>query len=234
VEQQAMEGFLAQRVDGIILVSPRLPMAGIEEAAADVPLVAVCRVMRSSVVDTVYNDEEEGARLAVDHLVELGHERIVHIDGGRGAGSGWRRSAYRRAMRRHGLADHVRVVSGDFTELSGVRGVAGLVGSHDVPTAIFAANDLSAVGALSRLEEEGFAVPDDVSLVGYDNTVLSAMRHVALTTIDQPRAEMGRLAVETLLERVGCIRTDPVGHAVRPTLVVRRTTAPPRGPGDLR
>jgi len=150
IESHALEAFLELRVDGIVLVGSRLPRAAIEAAARTVPLVAVGRRLRSSVVDTINNHEQAGARLAVDHLAGLGHERIVHIDGGRGAGSAPRRSGYRAAMGRHGLKDHVRVVGGDLTELSGVRAVASLVRSNDLPTAIFAANDLSAAGALDR------------------------------------------------------------------------------------
>ena len=93
----------------------------------------------------------------------------------------------------------MRVVGGDLTELSGVRAVASLVRSNDLPTAIFAANDLSAAGALDRLGGEGLRVPEDVSLVGYDNTGLAAMHHIGLTTIDQPRSKMGRQSVATLL-----------------------------------
>jgi len=227
IESHALEAFLELRVDGIVLVGSRLPRAAIEAAARTVPLVAVGRRLRSSVVDTINNHEQAGARLAVDHLAGLGHERIVHIDGGRGAGSAPRRSGYRAAMVRRGLEGHVRVVGGDLTELSGVRAVASLVRSHDLPTAIFAANDLSAAGALDRLGGEGLRVPEDVSLVGYDNTGLAAMHHIGLTTIDQPRSKMGHQSVATLLQRIDRPRTPAVDLAVDPSLVVRRTTAPP-------
>jgi DNA-binding LacI/PurR family transcriptional regulator len=226
LEARAVEAFLELRVEGIILVSPRLPIGPIEAAARVVPLVVVCRTLRSNLVDTVNIDEHEGARLAVGHLVGLGHEKIVHIDGGRGGGSARRRGGYRQAMRRHGLAELSRTVGGDFTALSGARAVSALLRSGELPTAIFAANDLSATGALDRLDEEGLQVPDDISLVGYDNIGLAAMHRISLTTIDQPRADMGRLAVQTLLERIGRSRNAAVAHAVSPLLVVRRTTAP--------
>lgn len=226
-EAEAVEAFLELRVDGVILVSPHIPVSQIEAAAGDVPLVVVCRSLRSQVVDTVTNDERVGADLAVGHLVELGHRQIVHIDGGRGAGGPQRRAGYRRAMRQHGLAGQARIVHGDFTEESGARAVSELLEGDGLPTAIFAANDVSAVGALDRLEEAGLRVPEDVSLIGYDNTSLAAMHHMSLTTIDQPRAAMGRLAFETLLERIGRSRPAAVSHAVMPSLVVRRSTAPP-------
>jgi len=227
-EVDAIESFLGHRVDGILLVSPRLGTARIEAAAAAAPVVVVGRTLTSDRIDTVTNDERVGVDLVVDHLVELGHERIVHIDGGRGAGSGPRRSAFRAAMARHGLGDRAQVVGGDFTELSGVRAVTSLLASGDVPTAIFAGNDLSAVGALDRLEEAGLRVPADISLVGYDNTSLAAMRHISLTTVHQPRVEMGELAFDTLIERIGRAAPGAAARSVRPSLVVRRTTAAPR------
>jgi DNA-binding LacI/PurR family transcriptional regulator len=226
-EAHAVEAFLERRVDGIILVSPHIPAGHVDEAAREVPLVVVCRSLRSHTVDSVSNDERVGADLAVKHLVGLGHREIVHIDGGSGAGGPPRRAGYRMAMRRCGLGPLTRVVHGDFTELSGAHAVSELLDDGDFPTAIFAANDLSAVGAFDRLAEAGMRVPEDVSLVGYDNTGLAAMHHTSLTTIDQPRAAMGRLAFETLLERIGRTRTEVVNHAVVPSLVVRRSTGPP-------
>jgi DNA-binding LacI/PurR family transcriptional regulator len=228
-EANALEAFLELRLDGIILVGSRLPRAAIEERAATVPLVSVGRRLRSSVVDSINNHEQEGARLAVDHLVGLGHEQIVHIDGGRGAGSAPRRSGYRRAMRAHGLDARIRVVGGDLTELSGVRAVRALVRSATMPTALFAANDFSAAGALDGLGAAGLRVPEDVSVVGYDNTGLSAMHHIGLTTIDQPRSTMGREAFQALLERIRGSRSTVRDQFVAPTLVVRRTTASPAG-----
>ena len=92
---------------------------------------------------------------------------------------------------------------------------------------IFAGNDLSALGALDAIEAAGLQVPDDISLVGYDNTFVAALRHVALTTVDQARERLGQLAIEALIERIEQGRTEAVHHVIAPSLVIRGTTAPP-------
>jgi DNA-binding LacI/PurR family transcriptional regulator len=136
-------------------------------------------------------------------------------------------------MRRHGLRD--LVVASEHTDTAGAKAVRELLDrcGADLPTAIVAGNDFNAVGAISALEDAGLRVPDDISVIGYDNTSLAALRHVSLTTVDQPRVDMGRLAAAALVERVRGERTEPVRHRTRPALVVRATTAPPPSTKEL-
>lgn len=222
-EQEALETFLELRADGLILVGSRLPTQAIRSVASTTPTVIVARDVRSTLVDSIKSDERVGARLVVQHLVELGHRRITHVDGGSGAGAGSRRDGYRLAMREHRLRPVV--VPGDYTDAAGARAAETLLASRVVPTAVFAANDFVAAGLVNRLAESGVRVPEDVSVVGYDNTYLAALHHVSLTTVDQPRPAMGTRAVELLLERFAG-RTAPRRDRMIPTLVVRRSTSP--------
>ena len=226
-ERRAVDSFFEHRADGLLLVSPRLPLAEVLAIGRSTPTVAVGRPLRDAHVDSVTNDDLAGARLAIRHLTELGHRRIAHIDGGRGAGAAARRRGYVREMERLGLEPHV--VPGEFTDAAGVRAAERLLDGDALPTAVFAANDLVAAGALDRFEDSGLRVPGDISIVGYDNTFLAALHHMSLTTIDQPRPEIGRLALMTLVERINGVRSDAVHHRVEPSLVVRGTTGPPPG-----
>jgi DNA-binding LacI/PurR family transcriptional regulator len=225
-ELAMLNGLLEYRTDGIILVSPRMRTADVLAATGATPTVVVGRRLRGGNVDSILVDEAAGARLVVQHLADHGHERILHIDGGRGAGAAPRRAGYDKAMRELGLADHAVVIPGDFTEAAGVRAAEAMIaGGGALPTGVFAANDLVAAGVLDRLEDAGVRVPEDVSIVGYDNTFLSALHHMSLTSVDQPRHEMGRLALELLLERIDG-RAEPTVRLMEPRLVVRKTSGP--------
>ncbi len=226
-ERTALATLLEYRVDGVILVSPRMPASELVAAAAETPVVVVGRHVRGADADCLLIDEQHGTGLVLDHLVALGHKRIAHVDAGRGAGGPQRRSAYLRGMKARGLAPCARVIPGDFTEEAGTNAARELLAEPDLPTAVFAANDMVAAGLLGEFDRAGVTVPADVSIVGYDNISIAHLAHVSLTTVDQPRTDMGRMALELLLERIER-RRPRVVRLVEPTLVVRSTTARPR------
>jgi DNA-binding LacI/PurR family transcriptional regulator len=126
-----------------------------------------------------------------------------------------------------GLGRHALVLPGEFTEDAGAAAAEQLLRDRRLPTGVTAANDLVALGLIDRFEQDGVRIPEEVSIVGYDNTFISALNHIRLTTIDQPRREMGREAFQLLLERAGG-RTARVTRVHEPQLVVRATTARPR------
>lgn len=227
LEEVAIENLLELRVDGLILAAPRIEDESLERACRAVPVVVLNRDTSGTASDSVTNDNIAGAALVVEHCASLGHTRIAHIDGGIGAGAAVRREGYLRAMRGLGLGDHILTVEGAYTEDGGYRGARELLRQSSLPTAIFAANDICAIGALKALEEAGLRVPCDISLVGYDNTSLAALRQISLTSVHQFGADIGRSGVERLFERIERGRSSPQHDVVAPTLVVRSTTGPP-------
>ena len=227
-ELDAVETFLQLRVEGMALVGARLgdnDLVRIDNAA---PCVMVASGTANPGIDTVATDGRRGAELAVEHLAALGHTRIVHMDGGANVSAAERRSGYKSGMRTAGLGDLIDVRAAGDDEADALAVIDALLTADDPPTAIFAFNDLLAAGALDRLDDAGVRVPGDMSLVGFDNTFISALRHLSLTTINQPRLAMGRLAVDTLLRRLSDGSGEPVRLTLQPELVVRSTAGPPR------
>src|SRR6266849_5346361 len=226
-EQLALEQLLELRADGVVLAGARLSADVIAAVARLVPIALVGSDLRLRDVDVVVDDDFHGATLAVDHLVKLGHRDIALIDGGQGAGAAQRRAGYETAMQRARLATHARVEPGDFTEEGGYEGARRLLRGGRRPTAIFASNDQSAIGALNAIEEAGLDVPRDISLIGYDNTALAALRHISMTTIHQPRRQIGEMAMTAVLRRIERPAAKAQRHVLAPELVLRATTSKP-------
>lgn len=225
--ERAVDALLGSRSEALILLGSRGTdgTTAISRAEGH-PVVTVG--FRASGADAVHTADDIGARRAVDHLVALGHWEIAHIDGGKHAGAADRRRGYRAAMRSHHLTEHVDIVKGDYTEVSGVAAAQHLLTRDALPTAVFAANDRCAVGLLDALRRSGVDVPGEISVVGYDDSQASRFAHIDLTTVRQDAQQMADLAVDAALQRV-----DGDGEQIRdilldPHLVVRSTTGPVR------
>lgn len=226
-EAKAIDTLIQLRADGLLMLGPMISLTKLAAVAGNVPVVVLGRHVHLSGMDSVHNDDVMGAKLAVDHLSDLGHQTIAHIDGGSGAGARRRTEGYAKAMRERGLEENIREVRGAFTEEGGVRGMRALLDGGDLPSAVFVANDYAALGALDELDRTGLKVPGDMSVVGYDDGLLAHLPGIALTTVRQPTVEMGRVAVQMLVEKIeeGRLRARHV--VLPPTLVVRGTTGPP-------
>ncbi len=221
LDASPVEGFLSMRVEGIVIAGePDTDLA----IPASTPLVIAGGRVAIPRADTVANDDRAGGAMAAEHLLALGHTRLGFV-GASSAASDERRTGFTAGV--DGRAEVATVVlPGEPTEEAGSRALAQLLDAHPEVTAVFAANDVMALGALSELAERGLRVPEDVSVMGYDDTPLAATRYVGLTSIDDRSVEIGRGAGERLLARIA----DPTSAAtevlVEPRLVARRTTAP--------
>lgn len=223
-ERTEITRLLESRVEGLVLIAHRLSDEDLAAIAREVPTVVVTwRTDGIAGLDSVAGDDLAGARLAVEHLVELGHARIVHVSGGDNRIARERRAGYERAMADHGLES--LVVEAAFSEQGGYAGAGTAVDAG--ATALVVANDLAAIGALAALRARGLSVPGDVAVVGYDGMRL--LDSLDLTTVAQPLADMGRMAAELLMDRIGNPDRPSTHRLVDTRLVVRGSSGPAPG-----
>lgn len=217
-------------VDGIIAVTSWLDPRDIEEAAQAVPVVVIGR-MQDPVpgADHLLNNDEAGAALAVDHLVDLGHRRIAHVTWSNRPGPAIRRAGFLVRMEQLGLGGSARVIGPEDTD-DGIDVLLRAIGrgDPDAESAVFAANDIAAVRVLHRAAELGVRVPEDLSVVGYDSSAVALTVRPHLTSVNQPREAMGRLAGQMVRERLEG-RTHASVSRLEPQLRVRESTGRPRG-----
>ncbi|MFF5076302.1 LacI family DNA-binding transcriptional regulator [Actinoplanes sp. NPDC000266] len=227
-EAEATESLLQDRCEALIMCGPQTSAARLTRLATRLPVVVLARDARNA--DVIRTDDAEGLRQAVDHLAGLGHRRIAHIDGGRAPGAADRRRGYRAEMEARDLGAYARIVPGGLTEEDGARAGRQLLTGNEgeAPTAITVFNDRCATGVLDVLIRAGVRVPEDISVVGFDDSHLARLAHVDLTTIAQDVATMTRLAVARAVERIDGAEVSRRGIVVPPHLVVRGTTGPVR------
>ena len=230
-EGRAVETLLDFRCEALILLGPGTSQARLAALGRQLPVIAVGRRVAAEGVDVVRAADDQGVAQAVGYLAGLGHRAIAYIDGGNGVIAADRRRGYRVAMRRHGLADCIRVIPGDHTEDSGLRAAGTLLHQSELPTAVLAFNDHCAVGLLDALSRAGVDVQSSVSIVGYDDSPLARLGHVNLTTVSQNTQQQAEHAIEAAIERLDKGRSVAREVVLTPRLVVRRTASSPRPSG---
>ncbi|MFT4108217.1 LacI family DNA-binding transcriptional regulator [Propionicimonas sp.] len=228
---QAIEALADRQVDGILAISPAVEPEWLERLARTTPLVMLGRHDRSVHYDTVVDDDIEGARIAVRHLYDLGHRRIVHLTITPEAEHNLpsaphivRTDGYRRAMAELGLEPTVALV--DPNEMASREAALAVLSGPDRPTAIFAGHDELALGVLQAVAELGLSTAQ-VSVIGYDDTDIAAHPLVSMSSINQSGTQMGEIVVRLLLERIAG-RTDAVHEVIQPRLMARNSTTAPR------
>ena len=222
-EAEVVETFLELRVDGLILIHPLVSDDDLARIAQTVPTVVVGRDTSSMGIDSVEADEMAGGTMATQHLIGLGHRRIVYVNVAPDVQS-WssrqRSGGYLSAMAAAGLETlMIEVVSeGVLPSLTALFRSAKLA-----PTAFFAYNDMTATSLERTLRTMGLRTPEDVAVVGYDNTILASAGSIGLTSVDQSRAHHGNLALDMVLERIN--GREPLRHhTFVPQLIVREST----------
>jgi len=227
-EEALARHLLTGAVDGLILLTGRMPelLAGI---AAEDRVVAVSERVPAAAIATVAIDHAAAAREAVRHLRDLGHRRIAHIAGPAGnILTAQRLKGFRDAMAEDGLAVPAeRIAFGDFTFASGTAAMNQLLAAQPRPTAVFCSNDEMAIGAVKAARAHGLAVPGDLSVVGFDDIPFAAAFDPPLTTIQQPRRAMGRVAASLLLDQLENKSGRRRAGALAYKLVVRQSSGPP-------
>ncbi|ROQ36598.1 DNA-binding LacI/PurR family transcriptional regulator [Frondihabitans sp. PhB188] len=218
-----IDNFVASKADALVIACEPTPEMMV---AQDIPVVVAGNRARAIPGATVISsDDARGARIATQHLIDLGHIHIGHLTG-EGGSAALRGESYRQTMIDAGLEPITRSGSGRTNEPDGFAAAQRLLADEPATTAVFAANDTMALGALAAVHDIGRRVPEDVSLIGYDNSPLASSQILRLTTIEDDSRDVGRLVARAVVAVLDDERTDAAG-LVEPSLVIRASTGAP-------
>ncbi|WP_426998380.1 LacI family DNA-binding transcriptional regulator [Pseudarthrobacter sp. N5] len=231
--ESLLQKLLGMNIDGLVLVGTMPDSTGLTAATTQVPTILLgAPAFPGGNVTVVSNDDVAGARLVTAHLISLGHRKIAHVGAANTAVGAARSRGYQLEMVAAGLACFIRTEPGELTEEAGYRAGLKLLSGPDRPTAVFAVNDVAALGVMSAAEERGLSVPADLSVAGYDNTPLARLRRISLTSVDTASFAAGERAAELLVARLtpGSAHPESLTRAdvlLPPALEVRGSTGAP-------
>lgn len=230
-KQRAYLSMLAQkRVDGLLVMCAEYPNALLKmlEGYRTIPMVVLdWAKSQGDFTDTILDNAFQGGYLAGNYLVKRGHRDIGCIPGqiARNTGGG-RLEGFKQALRDAKIAVNTQwFVQGDFESESGYQAMKTILAQPTLPTAVFCGGDAMAMGAMCAIDEHGLKVPDNISIIGYDNLRNARYFTPALTTVHQPKTELGERALEMLLDRIVNKRGNPQTIEIHPNLVERRSVA---------
>lgn len=219
----AVAELMEERVEALVAFNPEPDSAVLAEASGLIP-VAWLGEWTDAPVDNIHVDEAEGLRLAVEHLVGLGHRDITYVGGlGRTVGHD-RAEAYRAAMRSVGLADQIDVVTSGFTEEDGATAAREILGRSRRPTAVLCCGDQCAVGVLAVFAQERVPVPGEISVVGFDDSYLASLSYQQFTSVHQDVEATVDATWQSVIDRLGGDRGERRVVATPTTLAIRRST----------
>lgn len=230
LETALIDQMIDFQLDGLILISPRMPGDVLANYAKQIPMVIIGHHESATAFDTVNSDDKLGGQIATKALLEAGHRDIWMLTLGHEADqslepddrpSAPRENGYRAAMEQAGFAERVKVIASNLT--TDTATYDAIIDAPDRPTAVFAWSDLSAVPFLDRCKARGLRVPEDIAIVGYDNNTLAALEMINLSSIDQNTESLAQAAVSTLLGRIDG-RTKAEHRLITPRLVRRKSS----------
>lgn len=218
-----------RKIDGILIVGVNLPVEHLKSISIDVPVVLLERNSGNSKFDSVTIDNYHGAYAAIEYLIQGGYQKIAHIQGVQASMMAQeRKNAYLDCLSEHGYSrrdDYI--VDGNYKLEGGYEAMEFLMNIEDRPDAVFCANDTSAIGAMRFLIENGYNVPRDIAIVGYDDIPVSLLVTPPLTTVRQPVLELAKIATRVLLERIQNKNMDSNKKeeiVLKSELVIRQST----------
>lgn len=225
--EQLYLGLLKNRLaDGVILMAPETAGGELTAIGADFPVVQCCEYKEGAQVSLVRIDNHAAARKAARHLISLGHKKIGLISSRNSFLSTVRREqGFLSALEEAGIPMGEGCLAyGDYSFKSGHRAALGLLAMKERPTAIFAISDIMAIGVLRAAREKGLKVPEDLAVVGFDNISFSSMCDPMLTTVSQPKYDLGCTAMDLLLKTIQGELKEPVEIILENELVIREST----------
>lgn len=228
---RAVDTLLSQRCSAIILVGPTAPdehIQGIVDSAPDVVFLIADGHTAVSGVDAIRIDDAAALMESVSHLVRLGHRRIWHADGGAFVSASPRRDAYLAAMAAHGLIDEAVILPSGGSSMCGASTAVNMLKDNDLPTAIVCYCDLTACGFVQVMWRNGIRIPEDISIVGFDNIREAGSPYMSITTIEQRPETVVEAIVQTVLERLAGAPAGGLQLLAPGPLVVRASSGAPR------
>lgn len=228
---EAIDEVIGHRCDGLILIASTLSLTRLQKLARTIPLVSLGRRLSTVRCGVVSSRGESGVFDAVEYLISLGHKSIAYVNAKDMLDIEYRLEGYESAMDKHKLKKTIVSITGDFAEPGGALAADKILNLEQLPTAVVCNNDQSAFGLVYRLQKAGLRVPEDMSVVGYDDTI-AKQEFLSLTTVRQDPEELARAAVEDLAARIKGDKYLSETFLTSSTLVVRASTCQPIGSKD--
>lgn len=225
-QEAALESLVAYRCGSLIVMGAQLDTGRLNRIAQHIPVIVVAHVLDAERVECVTSDDANGMSQAVDHLVALGHRRIYYCEAPEAGGNAERLRGYETAMIAHGLDSEARVVAGGSREEGGAEAAKTLL--TELPTAVIAFNDACAAGVQDVFVRCGVRIPEDVSLLGFDDSDVAKISYRQLTSIHQDIDALAGAATTRAIQRMQGIPADSRLEVIPTTLTTRSTTAAPR------